>query len=353
MWGGWRYVLAAAAAACGFDSSTPGGSGDLEPSGGSSGTSTPMTTTAPGTSSSASTSQASTTMDPPPPTMDPSTTGEEESSSTTDGPVPIDIGPYGAAMELPINSGEGDDDPTLRGDMLEIYWSSFRGGSTGDIYRATRENLGDDFANIQRMDTISDGLVEDATPELSHDGLTMVFASPRDGALLDLWMTKRSDPDALDWGTPVRVENVSDPADADLGFVQTEDNLEAFFCRRNNPTTYSDILRATRLDLASNWGNVTTVSSLDDGGLECDPWIDAHGTTIVYDAGTPGLDTDLYWARREGDEFGDPPARAVWREHGLAAEYDPWVSPDAEVIVFTRVVDGVSTDLLGRARRLI
>ena len=80
--------------------------------------------------------------------------------------APVDAGPPDAppfatgTFEAPLLVGElsttmfNEDDPTLTGDMLEIYLKSRRGGNT-DIFFATRASLEEDWSAPIRNDELS------------------------------------------------------------------------------------------------------------------------------------------------------------------------------------------------------
>jgi WD40 repeat protein len=84
---------------------------------------------------------------------------------------------------------------SLRHDAKEVFFGSNRAGGQGgnDIWTSTRQNANDSWAppvNVAAVNSSS----SDATPSLSFDGLTMLFASNRPGGTggNDLWITTRT-----------------------------------------------------------------------------------------------------------------------------------------------------------------
>jgi hypothetical protein len=104
-------------------------------------------------------------------------------------------GPFGAAAIVP-----GIDQPTtnenhayFRGAGSELWFISDRAGGAGafDIYVAKR--MGKTFAAPVRVVELSSA-TQDWQPQPSEDGLTILFASDRDGGTgkMDLWIAHRS-----------------------------------------------------------------------------------------------------------------------------------------------------------------
>lgn len=92
------------------------------------------------------------------------------------------VGPAEPVTE--VNSIANDAAATIRFDGKELFfWSPRAGGEGGnDLWTATRQNVNDPWStpvNVGSLNTTT----SDATPSLSHDGLTLIFASARPGGL--------------------------------------------------------------------------------------------------------------------------------------------------------------------------
>ena len=103
----------------------------------------------------------------------------------------------GAAVLVPELSTEGSNDQaaSLRHDAKEVFFFSNRPGGLGhiDIWTSTRQNANDPWSipiNVTSLNTAAD----DVTPNLSFDGLTILFGSNRPGSLggNDIWMSTRA-----------------------------------------------------------------------------------------------------------------------------------------------------------------
>ena len=106
----------------------------------------------------------------------------------------VALGPAVKVAELDTdNSTEAA--ASLRHDAKEVFFGSNRAGGRGgnDIWTSTRQNAKDSWStpvNVASVNTSSG----DVTPNLSFDGLTMIFGSNRPGGRggNDLWITTRT-----------------------------------------------------------------------------------------------------------------------------------------------------------------
>jgi len=107
-----------------------------------------------------------------------------------------------------INSQWDDGGPCLSSDGLTLYFHSQRPGGLGstDIYYATRSSAGQPFGQARNLSRVNSSSQE-TTPWISNDGLTLYFASDRQGGKgdFDIWYVTRPRVDAP-WSEP---ENLS------------------------------------------------------------------------------------------------------------------------------------------------
>ncbi|MCA9138143.1 MAG: serine/threonine-protein kinase [Planctomycetales bacterium] len=110
---------------------------------------------------------------------------------STDQPFgqPVNLGPD-------INSEAKDSDPCLSADQCSLIFnsSSHRGGAgKNDLYVSTRKSKRDRFSAATRIEGMLNGIRSESGATLSPDGLTMIFASEREGRKQkeELWTTRR------------------------------------------------------------------------------------------------------------------------------------------------------------------
>lgn len=276
-----------------------------------------------------------------------STRADDGTSSGDEGPP--ELGPFGPPELLPgVESDESDDDPTLRADLLEIYFASLRDGGEGseDIWRAERDSIADDFGMPQPVAVLND-VGQDGWPELSHDGLVLTFASDRDEGPggFDIWLSIRGRVDD-DFGAPTLASDLSTPED-EASAVFSADMLEAFVC---SPLLQpADLYVATRPAVGAQFGMTALLSAANSGGRDCVPFIDAGGTRILFASdrdGTAG-GMDVWTAVRDGPDAGGAFSEPE-RVEALSSPFDdddPWWAPDGSALYFASARDGGDLDI--------
>jgi hypothetical protein len=97
------------------------------------------------------------------PTGGPTTADTGSGDDATTGPVVY--GPFDTPVALTeLNSDGTDDDPSLRGDLLEAYFGSTRAG-TEDLWRATRSSATDPFDAPEPVVSLNADDADETTPE--------------------------------------------------------------------------------------------------------------------------------------------------------------------------------------------
>src|SRR5882762_1607612 len=106
----------------------------------------------------------------------------------------VPLGPAVLVPELSDPTGF-DQKVSVSTDGHELFFASIRSGGFGsfDIYRLTRQSIGDPWSAPEHLDAPINTPDIDAQPVLSRDGRTLIFTSIRAGGLgvQDLWMSTR------------------------------------------------------------------------------------------------------------------------------------------------------------------
>ena len=237
------------------------------------------------------------------------------------GPPPTQ--PFNAPVVVAeLTSTGGEDDPTLTGDELEIYFQSTRGGSSR-IWRSVRATKTAPWPTPEPVSEL-DGSPWN-TPELSRDGLRMTLELNA-----DIYITSRADRTSP-WRSPVLVQELTttsnesgaveflsgtgialasdrpggnslgdvwetfrDPVDCTLttarvaaGVAPTtnvwmrDDGLVLVF-PGPGATGAGDLGFATRASLDGSFGPYVELTTLNSGGVDDDPWLDDAMTSIYF-----------------------------------------------------------------------
>jgi hypothetical protein len=105
------------------------------------------------------------------------------------------IGPGVLVEELSF-PGFNDAATVLRKDAKELFFFSNRPGGLGgnDMWTSTRQNANDDWSPPANLGAPLNTTVSDVTPNLSFDGLKLIFGTNRPGSMggQDIWMATRT-----------------------------------------------------------------------------------------------------------------------------------------------------------------
>jgi hypothetical protein len=308
---------------------------------------TATTTTAPTSGPTGPTADTTMGSEPTGETADPSDTSETDPTSESTGPDVL--GPFEDIEAIDVlNSDASEDDPTVRGDLLEIYFASTRDG-TEDLFRSTRASVDDPWDPPESVVELNLPVSGESTPEISADGLTLFFSSNRAAGQgeLDIYVATRQDTaDPWDDITPVMSLNTETGEGA---LVLTQDLLGGYLCR-GEIGQGAQLFSAVREDLRGDW-TATPAAALNTMNDDCSPFPSAGDSELwfgsIREGGVGGL--DIWVASIEGDDFGEP--ELVPELATPSGDDDPWLSEDGSVIVFASDRDG-SFDLFTGVRSL-
>ena len=259
--------------------------------------------------------------------------GDDDDMPGPDSAVPVDVAPlgeWGPPVALDgLNSAQNDDDPTLTGDLLEIYFASTRTPQSADedIYFATRTSTNEPFGPPDLVPVVNTQFFE-SNVEISRDGLTLVFSSDR-GGNADLYMARRDDRNSP-WSEPALIPGVNDPVGGEWGAVITDDLLHIVWCsdRSGNEAIY----RADRASAGVDFGAAAMITELDTAANECDAQLPDANTIYFTRSMGNAADLDIFEASNDGSAFAAPVRLTALATAGR--DGDPWVSADQRTMVF-------------------
>ncbi|HEY5922090.1 MAG TPA: hypothetical protein VIV11_10490 [Kofleriaceae bacterium] len=251
-------------------------------------------------------------------------------------------GPFGMPTNITELSSPTalDDDPTLTADMLEIYFNSDRVGGTGgaDIWVSRRTSTTEAWSvpsPVAELNTT----VDESTPEISADGLTMWFSSRRPGGAgdYDVYITTRGNRADM-WGAPVRHGELC-TVSQETGPHVALAGLYGMFSSLRGGGEY-DLWRTTRAAEADPWLPPTVVTELSTAAYEGDPWTDESATLLWFARGPDSSTLDLFTASRASPVDAWTNVTKVSELATAATDADPWLSPDGRTLVFVSSRDG-------------
>lgn len=220
-------------------------------------------------------------------------------------------------LETPLNATASDSGPNLSFDGLSLVFSSFRSGNW-EIYESSRAFPGALWAPPTPIVELADASVDDQ-PFLAAGNLEIWFSSSRAGGAgsSDIMRSTRIAP-GQPW-TPPAFETALNSAGADSGISVTADGLEAYFLTTGWGAPFAPqnaIFRATRTSTLVPFGTPALVTELSSPNTHRDCEISADGLSIVYTENVSGLKV-LYASRPDRvSPFSVP---VIWTEFNTVA----------------------------------
>jgi Tol biopolymer transport system component len=251
------------------------------------------------------------------------------------------LGPFAVpsnVMELNM-AGTNSEDPTVTDDLLEIVFSSTRPTGLGgvDLWTSTRAAVTDPW-NAPTLLAVVNSTNDDTTPEITGDGLDLVFASNRPGGagLYDLYLSTRASRAAA-WGTPVQIAELASTADEFAGTL-APDRMTIIFTSSRPGIGGGDIYQAVRGTTTAPWNTPTLITELDSTADDSAPWMRGDGRTFSFSStrtGGPGSQ-DVYITTRAttADAWSTP--LIVTELDDANYDSDPWFAPDLRTMFYSR-----------------
>ena len=251
-------------------------------------------------------------------------------------PIPIDafslLGWSPPQPLVELNSSEGDTDPSISADGLDIVFASRRLGGPGltDLYRANRASRTQPFNPPVLIAELSTPLADQAA-EISGDALTIYLKVTN--ATEDIASARRqtrTSPFGMVTGEPTLSS-----AEPDTNPAISRDG-RAFSTTRSNGFA-RELYLYTRNNQNQPWSTARQLTELSSMNVDSGAAFGADGLVIIFqsDRDSPTIDVnDLYVASRSSV---DEPFRDIMPLTALntpSNESDPTITADLRYIVF-------------------
>jgi len=224
--------------------------------------------------------------------------------------------------------------PTLTGDVLDIYFTSNRGDTAADVWTAHRASRSDPFEPPMLVAEASSPLYE-TSPAISVDGLSLYVGSDRDGTTggLDIWVATRSDRNAT-WSALENLTALNSTMN-DIPRPPGQHGLVMPMASERDVTGGYRTFLAVRPDVNQPFDGMVLVAGLVGGDILADAFLSDDGLTMFYAAASGGAKPDMYvaWRASTADRFSLP--TPLTDLNTAADERDPWLSPDGTLFYFT------------------
>jgi WD40-like Beta Propeller Repeat len=203
--------------------------------------------------------------------------------------------PWGEPANLgdSVNDSMGDDfSLRLAMNGLALYFASNRAGGFGaaDMYVTTRDSLDRQWGRATNLGPVLNTAAFEAFPTPSPDGNTLYFnrSTTFDSQDSDIWVTSRSDAHAL-WEAPQRLEMPVNGPRAEFSPSISADGLSLYFASERDGSI--DIWVSTRRSAADAWGlprNLGTNINAP-GAMTLAPFITSNNRALYFMAARPDI----------------------------------------------------------------
>ncbi len=250
-----------------------------------------------------------------------------------------DLGAWSAPRLLAFSDAMvTEDDPTPSADGLELYFTATRSDTLGgaDVYRVARAAATDPWGPVEHVVELSSTMNEN-TPELSADGLTLYMVSNRAGTQGndDILVASRPRRDAA-WSPPAFVPELSSPSVDRSPSLYLDGLAILFHSGRAGGPGGQDFWTSTRASLVAPWSAPVPLGPPNSAGDEYRGWMSPCGLELYfqYNAST-GTSTDFYVTRRASLDEAFGPATRIFELSSTSFDQDLRLSPDRRHAYFS------------------
>jgi Tol biopolymer transport system component len=229
-------------------------------------------------------------------------------------------------------TGADDEAPTLTGDLLQIYFMSWRTG-TRHLWTSTRASRNDPWLAPQQVNELASATSYEITPSVSLDGLRLWFCSG--STPTSVWLSTRAsttDP----WGAPSVVSDLITPSGtAQLNSPALSESETLFAVALRGTTTAGwDLYASTRSTVDATWSPLTALPGVNGASNEYDPALVNDGREVFFSSSRSGMD-DLFWSQRLTDAGSFQTAFSLDELNTPDfKDFDPFMALDRSVLFF-------------------
>ncbi|HVW26338.1 MAG TPA: hypothetical protein VHC69_13305 [Polyangiaceae bacterium] len=229
------------------------------------------------------------------------------------------------------NDSSVDDDPSLTGDRLVVFFDSKRDGGQGkeDIFASERKDAQADWDTPTPVESLNTADRETGIA-LSADGLRIWFSSdrPESQGGLDVFTAQRTSRSAA-WSAVTRVDELSTPDDDLVSDVNDAETV-CLLGRRPKGTDNYDMYVSTRATADDPWQPAEPIQELDTKANESDAFLAGDGYELLFTRSK-----DLQFARRPAQTAPFVLVGPLDDLNSSSDDRDPWATQDLRYVVFS------------------
>ena len=206
--------------------------------------------------------------------------------------------PFGGETVLAESTPSNDNDPMASADQRSLWFHSNRNG-TADIFVATRATASGPFGAAATVPGIDQPMTNENHAYFRSAGSELWFISDRPGGAgsFDIYVAKRT---GSAFGAPLRVAELSSAAQ-DWQPQPSEDGLTILFASdRDGGAGKMDLWFAHRSSVSAPFGVPSALTELNSPSVDQAGWLSADGCRIWFSSGRATSDAvqQLFFAKR-------------------------------------------------------
>jgi hypothetical protein len=270
--------------------------------------------------------------------------GREPAIDLRDGPLPdADVVPWPFGVPAQVAAlntwSSNDEDPTLTGDLLEIYFTSNRTGTKG-IWFSTRADPDAAWDPPQPLSVLNTSTTDEFAPRVSSDGMLLYFGRYSETMQHEILVSTRADRSAP-WSPGTLVQELNSPLNDVPGHPDRGLTLLPVASDRQGGKGGYDIYAAEQLG-GGKWGTPVPLAGINAGLSDKDPWISGDMKVLYFASNRlDGVDFEIFLAIRSDPMAAfSPPTPVTELNTAGTVDEDPWLSPDLMQIFFASRRDG-------------
>jgi hypothetical protein len=235
--------------------------------------------------------------------------------------------------------------PDISHDLLTLHFASGQAGGVGDLdlWVAERPDVNSPFGAATNVAVLNSAW-RDHTPTTNADGTLMIFSSNRPGGMGidDAWMTTRPD-SSSPWDPPTHLPGINS-TERDMGFSMPPDGLHMYFAsNRVSGLGEFDLYFTSRPDTSAPWSPPVPLSELNTPYNDSVPSVTGDELTLYFASNRPGStpgplgllsSEDLWVAMRPDTSSGWSVVENVFELNTGYSDYLMSVSDDESELFF-------------------
>ncbi len=199
-----------------------------------------------------------------------------------------------------VNSDASEGTPFSSTDGLTLYFYSSREGGQGDRDLWVSTRVAPDAAFTEPVSLAELGsAAADHLPWVSPNELSMLFSSARRGVAGDVWLAQRAAKTGA-FGSPVPLEEINTDANEGRAVLSSDGLTIIFASDREGGQGTQDLWMATRDASGAPFAAAVNLIAQNSPALDQDPFLSADGTELLF-ASSRGGPSALYRAIRTCD----------------------------------------------------